>query len=164
MLVFSSADSTNSSARSACPCQRRSYRSRMRPALSANCGSRGKIQQRCCHGRIASALSQRQTVLSLMLATNPNCRACCATSATLKRDSGAPNVAGSSQASALTCTTTSGGKSPGPAWARLIFQPGQAFLVKALAPQAHNFAPRVQGRRNLVVAPTLGCQQDHLGP
>src|SRR5207302_4661353 len=151
MLVVSSAETTNSLALSLRPFQRRWYKSKMRPALTANCGSRGKIQQRCCHGRIASALSQRHTVLSLMLATNPNCRACCATSATLKRDSGAPSVAGSSHASALTWTTTTGGKSPGPAWARLIFQPGQALLVEALAPQAHNFAPRVQGRRNLVV-------------
>lgn len=35
------------------------------------------------------------------VATNPNCRACCAMSATLKRDSGKPRVAGSSHASAL---------------------------------------------------------------
>ena len=83
---------------------------------------------------MASALSQRQTVLSLMVATNPNCRACWATSATLKRDRGAPSVAGSSHASALTCTTTVGGKSPGPAWARLIFQSRQTFLEETLAP------------------------------
>ena len=30
--------------------QRRAYRSRMRPALSANCGSRGKIEVQCCPG------------------------------------------------------------------------------------------------------------------
>src|SRR5450631_1288355 len=113
----------------------------MRSALSANCGSRGKIQQRCCHGRIASALSQRHTVLSLIVATNPNCRACCATSARLKRDRGAPSEAGNSHASALICTTTAGGKSPGPAWACVIFQSSQAFLVEALAPQAYYFAP-----------------------
>ncbi len=53
ILVFSSAEMTNSSLRSDCPCQRRSYRSRMRPALAWKCGSRGKIQQRCCQGRIA---------------------------------------------------------------------------------------------------------------
>ncbi len=33
--------------------------------------------------RIASAWSQRQMVLSLMVATNPDCRACCATSSRL---------------------------------------------------------------------------------
>src|SRR5450631_2523468 len=136
----------------------------MRPALTANSGSRGKIQQRCCQGRIASAWSQRQTVLSLMVATNPNCRACCATSATLRRESGKPSVAGSSHASALTCTTTSGGKSPWSARASLIFQARQAVFEKALAPQAHDFASRMQARSNLVVAPTFGGEEDHLGP
>ena len=94
------------------PCQR-PYRSRIRPALASNCGSRGKIQQRCCQGRIASSCSQRQTVLSLIRATNPECSACRATSATLSRDNGRPKVAGSSQASALISTLISGGKARG---------------------------------------------------
>ena len=98
----------------------------------ANCGSRGKIQQRCCQGRIASSLSQRQTVLSLMVATNPNCWACRATSATLKRDSGRLYAAGGSQASALIWMTSSGGESPGPARTRLILQSLQAFFEEAL--------------------------------
>jgi len=34
----------------------------MRPALMVKSGSRGKIQERCCHGLIASSDSQRQTV------------------------------------------------------------------------------------------------------
>src|SRR5271169_558428 len=135
----------------------------MRPALTANWGSRGKIQQRCCHGRIASARSQRQTVLSLMVATNPDSRTCCATSATLKRESGRSSVAGSSHASALTCTTTSGGKSPGSARASLILQSGQALFEKAFAPQAHDFAARMQARSNLVVAQAIGGEEDHLG-
>src|SRR5271169_5607599 len=124
----------------------------MRPALTANWASRGKIQQRCCQGRIASALSQRQTVLSLMVATNPNCRARCATLETLRRESGKPSVAGSSHASALTCTTTSGGKSPGSARAHLIFQARKALFKKALAPQTHDFAASMQARSDLVVA------------
>ena len=41
----------------------------MRPAFSWKFGSRGKIQQRCCQGRMASSCSQRQTVLLLMRAT-----------------------------------------------------------------------------------------------
>src|SRR5437867_5578520 len=136
----------------------------MRPALTANWASRGKIQQRCCQGRIASALSQRHTVLSLMVATNPDCRACCATSATLRRESGKPSVVGSSHARALTCTTTSGGKSPGSARASLMLQRGQTLFEKGLAPQAHDFAPRMQARRDLVVAQALGSKEDHLGP
>jgi predicted transcriptional regulator len=37
-------------------------RSRIRPALAVNAGSRGKIHERCCQGLIASSESQRQTV------------------------------------------------------------------------------------------------------
>ena len=113
MLVFSSALRTKSSAVNGAPSQHRAYRSRMRPAFSAKAGSRGKIQVRCCHGRIASSCSHRHTVLSLTVATMP-CRWASRTiSAVLKRDSGTPNVAGNSHARALTWTTTSGGKSPG---------------------------------------------------
>ena len=38
------------------------FRSGTRAALTANAGSRGKTQQRCCHGRRASSQSQRPTV------------------------------------------------------------------------------------------------------
>ena len=130
----------------------------------ANCGSRGKIQQRCCQGRIASSLSQRQTVLSLMVATNPNCRACRATSATLKRDSGRWCAAGGSQASALIWMTTSGGKSPRPPRTSLILQPLQAFFEEALSPQAHDLPAGMQAGCNFVIAQPVGGKEDHLGP
>src|SRR5438105_1082291 len=39
---------------------------KMRPALRAKSGSRGKIQVRCCQGRIASSCSHRQIVLPLI--------------------------------------------------------------------------------------------------
>jgi hypothetical protein len=42
MLVFSSAESTNSSSRRGRFSQCLAYRSRMRPAFEINCGSRGK--------------------------------------------------------------------------------------------------------------------------
>jgi len=48
-----------------------SSRSRMCPALRAKSGSRGKIQLRCCQGRMASALNQRQSVVPLTRATMP---------------------------------------------------------------------------------------------
>jgi len=70
ILLFSSAEMTNSRALRARPCQTRSYRSRMRPALAAKSGSRGKIQPRCRQGRRASALSQRHKVAPLISATN----------------------------------------------------------------------------------------------
>ena len=74
----------------------------MRPALTLKSGARGKIQQRCCHGRMASSCSQRYTVLLLMLATMPARRTSRVTSAMLMRDNGSPGLAGNSQASALT--------------------------------------------------------------
>ena len=72
-------------------------------------------------------------------------------------------VAGSSQASALTCTTSSGGKSPGSTRASLFFQSRQSLLEKAFAPQADDFASRMQARSNFVVAQAVGGEEDHLG-
>ena len=163
MLVFSSVEMTNSSWCSTCPCQRRSYRSRMRPALAWKCGSRGKIQQRCCQGRIASSCNQRHTVLSLMLATSPERCACRATSATLSRDSGRPKVVGRSHASALISTVSSGGKDPGASRASPLFEARQSFLEEALAPLADHLASRVQPRGDLVVVHATRGHQDHLG-
>ena len=115
----------------------------MRPALTAKSGSRGKIQQRCCQGRIASAWSQRHTVLVLSVATSPLARAAAARSAAVQRARGAPDRVGNSHARALTWTTTSGGKTPGPPRAWPFRQAGEALVIEALAPQAHHFAPRV---------------------
>lgn len=83
---------------------------RMREALAAKSLSRGKIQQRCCQGLIASSESQRQTVLSLMLATNPVRLTSAATSEVLIRGRGIPREAGNSHAKAFTWMTRSGGK------------------------------------------------------
>ena len=90
MLVFSSAQSTNSSRRSVCPPSAwRTDRGCARPC-AAKSGSRGKIQLRCCQGRMASSCNQRQTVVSLMRATMPQRCASRTMSALLKRDSGRP--------------------------------------------------------------------------
>src|SRR6266480_2736912 len=102
ILGLASAETTNSLALSLRPFQRRWYKSKMRPALAANCGSRGKIQQRCCQGRMASSFSHRQMVVSL-------------------REAGTPKRLGNSQAMALTCTTSSGGENPGSAGALAVF-------------------------------------------
>src|SRR5271169_83260 len=115
----------------------------MRAALTAKFGSRGKIQHRCCQGRIASSLSQRQTVLSLMVAASPLRCTSRAMSLQLTRDRGRPRVAGSSHATALTSTTTSGGKSSGATRARLLFQARQALLEEAFTPLAHHVAANV---------------------
>jgi hypothetical protein len=69
-------------------------------------GSRGKIQERCCQGLIASADSQRQTVTSLIRSTIPRLTASRASSAADQRDSGTPCSAGSAQAIAITSART----------------------------------------------------------
>src|SRR5437667_150628 len=56
----------------------------MRPALVSKSGSRGKIQQRCCQGRMASSFSQRQMVVSLREAVNPQARTIILARATIK--------------------------------------------------------------------------------
>jgi hypothetical protein len=71
MLVFSSAEMTNSSFLRGLPFQERSYRSRIRLALTAKAGSRGKIQLLWYQGRMASSWSHRQMVLPEMVATKP---------------------------------------------------------------------------------------------
>src|SRR5450631_522396 len=162
MLVFSSVEITNSSSRSARPCQQRAYKSRIRPALAWKQGSRGNIQQRCCQGRIASSCNQRHTVLLLMLATKPVLCACRATSATLNLDSGRPKVAGSSQANALTSTMSSGGESPGTTWAPPFLQARQSLFEEALAPLADHLAARIEPCSDLIVIDASCGHQNHL--
>jgi hypothetical protein len=121
----------------------------MRPALVAKSGSRGKIQQRCCQGRMASSFSHRQRV-SLREAVNPQARTCEASSATLQRERGAPSRLGNSQAMALTCTTSSGEGNPASAGAFGVFQTGQSFF-EPFSPAADDFALRAEPVGDLVV-------------
>src|SRR5207244_4694651 len=136
----------------------------MCPALAAKSGSRGKIHVRCCQGRMASSLSHRHTVLSLMVATMPERCASRTRSPMLSRDSGTPSVAGSSHARALIWTTTSGGKKPGAARAGALLQAVQAFVEEPFSPQTDHVASHRQRGRDGVVGPPVGGQQDHLGP
>ena len=122
--VFSSAHTTNSPSPSSSPCHVRAYRSSTRAALTAKSGSRGKIHDRCCQGLRTSSASQRRTVDAETASTIPRATASTASSGALHRDSGAPDSAGSSQASALTPTTATGGKSPRPTSPWTIFQAG----------------------------------------
>jgi IMP dehydrogenase/GMP reductase len=73
-----------------------------RAALGPKSGSRGKIQDRCCQGLIASALSQRQMVVPEIEATMPDSTAARARSGHCQRASGWGLLAfaGNSQASA----------------------------------------------------------------
>src|SRR5260370_8997901 len=133
----------------------------MRPAWTANSGSRGKIQVRCCHGRIASSWSHRQTVLSLIRATMPDRCASRTISAVLSRESGRPRVTGSSHASALICTTSSGGKSPGPTRAWAFLKAGHALLEESLAPQTDDIPSDGEGPCDLTIGATFLLQQEH---
>src|SRR6266851_3738121 len=136
----------------------------MCPALAAKSGSRGKIHVRCCQGRMASSLSHRHTVLSLMVATMPERCASRTRSPMLSRESGTPSVAGSSHARALIWTTTSGGKNPGAARAGALLQAVQAFVEEAFAPETDHVASDRERGGDRVVGPALGGKQDHLGP
>ena len=110
-----------------------------------------------------SSWSQRQTVVLLMLATNPDWRTWAARSALLHREMGNPKVAGNSQAKALTSTTTSGGKRPGATRPRVLLQTHQAFFEKALSPETYHLSTGIQTFRDLIITQTLGCQENHLG-
>ena len=164
MLVFSSAEMTKSSFFKGLPSHWRSYRSRMRLALMANCGSRGNIHVRCCQGRMASSLSQRHTVLSLMVATKPVERICRAISAVLHRDSGTPVVAGNSQASAFTSITTSGGKNPGPPRAISVIESRQPMVKESLSPETDHFAPCIQPLGDFIISQPFVGKEDDLCP
>src|SRR6516165_10554502 len=93
---------------------------------------------------MASSCNQRQSVLPLMEASKPLCWTCCTRSVVLQRDSGRPYLAGSSQAKALTCTTSSGGKSPGTTRTSMLFQPREAISKEALAPERYHFTSGVE--------------------
>jgi hypothetical protein len=77
-------------------------RSSTRPASWGNSGSRGNTHERHAHGRIASTLSHRQTVVPETRQTIPRATASRASSAADQRDNRRPVWAGNSPTSALT--------------------------------------------------------------
>src|SRR5439155_11641493 len=103
-------------------------------------GSRGKIQERKVQGRMASWSSHRQTVDPEIEATMPWRITSFWMSGTNSREAGSSRVLGSSQATALTAITTSGGKNPRPTLPGGLLQSLQALLEEALAPLAHDLA------------------------
>ncbi len=131
--------------------------------MASKSGSRGKIQQRCCQGRMASSLSHRQRVVSLREAASPQERTWAPSSATLQRERGSPTRLGNSQAIALTCTTSSGGKNPGPARAFEVFQPGQSFFEEPFSPAADDFASGAEPVGDLIIGEALLGEENHLG-
>src|SRR5271157_1951302 len=96
-----------------------------------------------------------------MLATSPDCTAWRAISGALQRASGTCCWLGNSQARALICTTTSGGKRPGPTRSGKFLQARQAFGEEALAPQADHFAAGIQAPGNFIISQSIGRMEDH---
>ena len=93
--------------------------------------------------------------------TIPRATASTASSGALHRDSGTPDSAGSSQASALTPTTATGGKSPRPTGPWTIFQAGQALLGRTVCATSTPAAPpRRAARRSRVLPAVRGQQHD----
>src|SRR6266545_7757005 len=111
---------------------------------------------------MASWSSQRQMVAPLIFATIPRATTSRAKSWRLNRDRGNSVWAGSSQARALTCTTTSGGKNGRAPGSGFILQTGQAFLKESFAPLADDLARDRKAGGNWVIGPTLRGQENYL--
>ena len=78
----------------------------MRPALIVNSGSRGKIQERYCHGLMASCESQRQTVIPEICSQIPRAMTSRASSIDDQRASGTSLSEGRSHAKRITSAAT----------------------------------------------------------
>jgi hypothetical protein len=63
---------------------------------------------------------------------------------------------------ALTCLTSSGGKTGRAPGTREVFQTGHSFLKKALAPLAHDLSGQRNLNGNLVISQSLGSQENDL--
>jgi len=82
----------------------------------------------------------------------------------LSRDSGRPDAQGSSQAKALTSTTTSGTEARLPASPRSLLQPFQAVLEEPFPPLTDDLEGGVEPLSNLLILHTLGGIEHNLGP
>src|SRR5919201_92567 len=162
--VFSSAETTNSPGSSRRPWKRRAYRSSTTAALVAKSGSRGKIHERCRQGLSASSSNQRQIVETETSSTRPSARTSSRSSARLRRPSGTARTAGSSQAIALTWTTTAEGEAARPARPLTIPQPPKALLDEAFAPLRHRVDRHPQPPRDHDVLLPVGGGQHDPGP
>jgi hypothetical protein len=110
---------------------------------------------------MASAESQRQMVVPLMVATIPSAMAARASSGQCQRERGTPVLTGSSQASALMAMMTSGGKDRRATSAGLVLEAGEALLEEALAPLGDHLPRRVEpGGDGVVAQPFGGVQHD----
>ena len=82
----------------------------------------------------------------------------------LSRDRGRPCSCGNSQASALTATTTLGGKAGRAPATRPLFEAGKALFEKPFPPFADDLTRRVEASGDLVVAEAGFGVENDLGP
>src|ERR1700730_11564318 len=132
-------------------------------ALAPKAGSRGKIQERKVQGRMASLSSHRQIVAPEIDATMPRRITSALMSGTKSRDSGRSSLDGRSQAIALTSIAACGGKNRRSSVAGKFLEAGQPLLEEALSPQRDHLPAGIKAPGDLVVAKSLGCQQDDPG-
>src|SRR5215218_5746744 len=142
MEVFSSAEMTNSPGSSRRPWNRRAYRSSTTAAWS----------------------SQRHSVETETSLTRPLVMTSSRSSARLQRLSGTARAAGSSQAIALTSTTTAEGEAARPARPLAIRKPPKSLLDKALAPLRHRVDRHPKPPGDLDVLLPIGGLQHDPGP
>src|SRR6266702_2390949 len=102
-------------------------------------------------------------VRPLILATMPRWVTSRTKSWQLQRESGCPVSLGNSQAMALTCMMSSGGKTGRAPGTRQILQTCQSFLKEALAPFTDDLSGQRHVRADLVIVESLGGQQDNFG-
>ena len=81
-------------------------------------------------------------------------------SGTYNRESGKPSRPGSSQAIALTATTTSGGKNRAAARTGTFLEAGQPFFKEPLAPLAHDLEWCVETLSDGLVLQPI-CSHEH---
>jgi hypothetical protein len=105
---------------------------------------------------MASASSQRHSVVPLMVATSPRASTSRRNSENDQRASGTPASIGRSQAMRFTSTTTSGGKAGRPPASWFFVEAGQAVLEEALAPLADDLSRGIQAGRDGLVGERLG--------
>jgi hypothetical protein len=131
--------------------------------LARRSGSRRKIQERTCQGRIAASCSQRQIVEAEASLTPRSITSRCS-SVRLKRESGRPCVAGSSQAIAFTSATCSGGKTARAPRALPIGEALEPLGPESSPPLADALGRAVESFGYLRIGHTLGRVEDHPRP
>ncbi len=134
-----------------------------RCGLPSEVGVAAKSQDRCCKGRIASLENHRQILLPLTVPTPLDSCTYRASSAQLHRAKGTPCVEGNSQARDLTQTTTSGGETRGRPGRSGSSNPASRRSKKRLRYLVTTPRRPVQLLGDLVVSPSVGGQEDHLG-